>query len=71
MSEYNTNVYREQGGSSLVIGAGGQLVIDGDVYSAAALKDLLAIVASIPTADPEVAGEVWFDGTKLVVSEGA
>lgn len=36
----------------------------------AALEEAAAFVASIPTSDPAVAGEVWNDNGVLVVSSG-
>lgn len=34
-------------------------------------EEALELVASIPTSDPEVAGEVWNDNGVLKVSQGA
>ena len=36
----------------------------------AALEEAAALVASIPTTDPAVVGEVWNDNGVLVVSSG-
>jgi hypothetical protein len=43
---------------------------DGEITLKASVVALLAIVDGIPTADPEVAGQVYLDGTTLKVSEG-
>lgn len=54
MSGYNTKVYHAQGGDEFVVASGGKIII----------------IDGIPTIDPEQAGEVWLDGSKLKVSSG-
>lgn len=44
---------------------------DGEVTLKAEVVALLDLVQGIPTADPEVAGQVWNDAGTLKVSEGA
>lgn len=45
-------------------------VSDGEVTLKAEVASLLEIIDGIPTIDPEQAGEVWLDGSKLKVSSG-
>ncbi len=44
---------------------------DGEVTLKSEVAALLTIVDDIPTADPEVSGQVWNDGGVLKVSAGA
>jgi hypothetical protein len=46
-------------------------VSDGEVTLKAEVAALLTIVDNIPTADPEVTGQVWNDSGVLKVSAGA
>jgi hypothetical protein len=46
-------------------------VSDGEVTIKTEVAALLTIVANIPTADPEVSGQVWNDGGVLKASAGA
>jgi hypothetical protein len=46
-------------------------VSDGEVTIKTEVAALLTIVSNIPTADPDVSGQVWNDGGVLKVSAGA
>jgi len=46
-------------------------VSDGEVTLKVEVAALLTIIENIPTADPEVSGQVWNDGGVLKVSAGA
>lgn len=46
-------------------------VSDGEVTLKAEVVALLTLVDNIPTADPEVAGQLWNDNGVLKVSAGA
>lgn len=45
-------------------------VSDGEVTLKSEVAALLTVVSNIPTADPEVSGQVWNDGGVLKVSAG-
>jgi hypothetical protein len=57
---YNTKIYREQGGSRLVIGADAELVIAGKTYTGSQLADLLDLLADLPAENVEAPG-IWND----------
>lgn len=46
-------------------------VSDGEVTLKVEVAALLTTIENIPTADPEVSGQVWNDGGVLKVSAGA
>jgi hypothetical protein len=46
-------------------------VSDGEVTIKTEVAALLTLVDNIPTADPDVSGQVWNDGGVLKVSAGA
>jgi len=46
-------------------------VADGEVTLKTEVAALLTLVENIPTADPDVSGQVWNDGGVLKVSAGA
>lgn len=46
-------------------------VADGEVTIKSEIAVLLTLVSNIPTADPEVTGQVWNDGGVLKTSAGA
>lgn len=65
---YNTKVYRQQGGDTLVIEDDGVVEVDGTEYTGAELKALLAIINAIPDSDQEDSSTIWNDGGVLKVS---
>lgn len=57
--------------TSVTFDSGYFTVSDGEVTLKTEVATLLTIIDNIPTADPEVTGQVWNDGGVLKVSAGA
>lgn len=65
---YNTKVYREVGGDSLVVAPGGSIDFNGVAFSVGAAGEL--VITGLPSADPHVAGQLWANSGVLTVSAG-
>lgn len=57
---YQTKVYEKQGGAEYVVASGGQLTVESGGK----------IVATLPTADPHVVGQLWSNSGVVTVSAG-
>lgn len=57
---YQSKVYEKQGGKELVVASGGQLTVESGGK----------VVATLPTADPHVVGQLWANSGVVTVSAG-
>lgn len=67
---YQPLVYRKQGGNELVVASGGAITVESGGALSVDGADFAAILAAIPTADPEDGVTVWLDGGVLKVASG-
>lgn len=68
MSDYSGKVHRDVGGDKLTAEAGGVVAIGNMVFTVNAAGK--AIVTGVPTADPNVAGQLWSNAGVITISAG-
>jgi hypothetical protein len=57
---YQSKVYKKVGGDELVVASGGQITVESGGI----------LVATLPTADPHVVGQLWSNAGVVTVSAG-
>ncbi|MBR0903356.1 hypothetical protein [Bradyrhizobium liaoningense] len=68
MSDYSTKVHRDLGGDQLTVEAGGSIKFGNATFTVSPAGKLL--VTGLPTANPNVAGQLWANNGVLTISSG-